>query len=476
MSDLWEIQKYVEAHPTNYEQRWRLTKRLYKEGEYRAALEHIQVLRNEWEPKPSVVRYHAATLTRLNRPAEAVRMLEKAGQEWPQDTEILEQLAMAYSRAGNLEDAASIWGDLASMVPDHKYARRAQDKLLREMRPERSDGSDSANETVPCSRCGTMNSPEVFECKNCLQRLDLIEDIVSSITSTSTERTKATITPWVKSGLLFLSLLYSAYAIMNALELKNAVAQDNFTVYVSWEQLMVEEFLFPRLILGGVLLVAWPLILRGAEVGAGLGGWFRLETAMTGMMWAALALAVSWIPGVGLIGWVLAVAGVSLAGTWLEYRDRPGVGLRIWIAEVSLVALILVIGITAVLGVGIFGQLPGIDAFSRIDRASTQLRISGTLSEPRIFQTQSSQSEWIDERASGLGLKISVSPEAVKREMTIQIMQDEVTILYESIVAREQYFDLKKIRPGLPAEVELLYGEDVQVTLDIVGVLPVTAL
>ena len=49
MTDVWDIAQYVEAHPDNNEQRWRLAKKLYMAWEYRLALEHLQVLKNEWD-------------------------------------------------------------------------------------------------------------------------------------------------------------------------------------------------------------------------------------------------------------------------------------------------------------------------------------------------------------------------------------------------------------------------------------------
>ena len=478
MSNTWDLQQYVEAHPDNHEQRWRLTKRLYKDGEFRAALEHLQVLSNEWDKKPSVIRYHAATLTRLKRPKEAVKVLEEASREWPKDADLLEQLAMAYTRAGNLEDAASIWGDIASMVPTHSYARRAQDKLLKEIRPGRSQGDPSeSNDIVPCSRCGTMNSLDVFSCKNCNQRLDLFDDGNATPDDTPIPASRSVeIVPWLKRGLLVVSLLFCLYAVNAALDSRNAVSEDNHGVYISWDELVAMELLMPHLVVGLVLLVVWPLILRGAEVSAGVGGWFSIDTALTGATWALFAFAVSWIPGVSLMGWCLAVVGVTLAGTWLEFRDRPMMGVRVWIVEISLVTLVLLIGIAAVIGPGFIGQMPEVDAFSRMDRTSSELQITGTIKEPRVFRTQSSQSDWIDERGAGLALKLTVPGEALDRELTFKVVQNGQTLLYEHIVAQEHYFDIETMQPDIDVTVELVDGGDVPVTLEMRGVLPIKEL
>lgn len=86
MADVWEIAEYVESHPENYDQRWRLCKKLYTAWEYRLALEHLLVLKNEWTQKANVRRYLGATYYRLSRYDEAVSELEEAVEIWPGET------------------------------------------------------------------------------------------------------------------------------------------------------------------------------------------------------------------------------------------------------------------------------------------------------------------------------------------------------------------------------------------------------
>jgi len=47
MVDIWELTKFVEDHPDNLDQRWRLVKAYYKDKDYRLALEHLLILRKE---------------------------------------------------------------------------------------------------------------------------------------------------------------------------------------------------------------------------------------------------------------------------------------------------------------------------------------------------------------------------------------------------------------------------------------------
>ncbi|MEK7795771.1 MAG: hypothetical protein AAB353_14635, partial [Candidatus Hydrogenedentota bacterium] len=82
MADVWELQQWVEGHPDRFDQRWRLAKKLFLAWEYRLALEHLLVLKNEWDRRPNVVRYLAATYYRLGRYEEAIEELRAATQSW----------------------------------------------------------------------------------------------------------------------------------------------------------------------------------------------------------------------------------------------------------------------------------------------------------------------------------------------------------------------------------------------------------
>lgn len=482
MSDhTWELQQYVEAHPENHDQRWRLAKRLYKEGEYRATLEHLQILTNELEMKPNLIRYHAATLTRLNRPTDAVNLLEKGSREWPEDAALLEQLAIAYARAGNQEDAASIWGDLAAMVPDHRFARRAQTKILEEMNAGEGGYYGEAGEyhrTVLCSRCGTMNTPDSFTCRSCTMRLDLIEDIVGGGDEIEVETPSRSIPirPWVMWGLMIASVIYGAIAMNAQFDVRNEGLLNNHNVYVSWSEFAANEFLMFQIAIGVLLIVTWPLILHGAMQAAGSESYFAFDTVVTGCTWATFAFALSWIPGVDLWVWLAAVLGVTLVGTLVEHRESFRMGMRIWVIEMSLAFLLIVVAISAIMGPTFLGEIPRIDEFAQIDHGQSEATLSGTIDDARTIRTRSSGSTWIDERSKGMALKLEVPAAELRREMTLQIIQNDRTLLYERVVAAEQYFDIERFEPGVDAMVELLDGAEVPVTLTVRGVLPVEEL
>ena len=83
MADIASLTEHVEAHPGDYEQRWRLAKKLYEAHEYAVALEHLEILRDEWVAKINLVRYLAAVYYRLDRHADSIAALATAVRAWP---------------------------------------------------------------------------------------------------------------------------------------------------------------------------------------------------------------------------------------------------------------------------------------------------------------------------------------------------------------------------------------------------------
>ena len=65
MADMWEVAQYVESHPDDNDQRWRLAKKFYMASEFRLALEHLSVLKTDWPDRINIRRYLAATQYRL---------------------------------------------------------------------------------------------------------------------------------------------------------------------------------------------------------------------------------------------------------------------------------------------------------------------------------------------------------------------------------------------------------------------------
>ena len=99
--DIAELAQHVRHSPSDHEQRWRLAKKLYKNGQYAAAVEHLQIVRQYRDDKLHVVRFLAATFYRLERYQEAADELADAVAQWPEELTLREQWARALRMAGN---------------------------------------------------------------------------------------------------------------------------------------------------------------------------------------------------------------------------------------------------------------------------------------------------------------------------------------------------------------------------------------
>lgn len=129
MADIWDIARYVEANPDDHEQRWRLAKKLYTAWEYRLALEHLQILKNEGPKRINILRYLGATYYRVGRYEESIRELETAISEWPEEIGLYEQLARVLEIAGNHPKAADMWEKALALDPHHPMAAHAAARL-----------------------------------------------------------------------------------------------------------------------------------------------------------------------------------------------------------------------------------------------------------------------------------------------------------------------------------------------------------
>lgn len=174
MADVDEIRAYVESHPDDHKQRWRLAKKLYSAWDYRSALEHLLALREVWPDQVPVLRYLAATYYRLGKYEEAERELKLALKEHPDEYSLLEQLAKVYEGAGRTDDAIDAWTKVQEIKPS-KTAEEALERLGMAMGTMAStmatnvpEMSSHGNETVMmCPHCGESNDVFSKRCSRC---------------------------------------------------------------------------------------------------------------------------------------------------------------------------------------------------------------------------------------------------------------------------------------------------------------------
>ena len=175
MADVDEIRAYVESHPDDHKQRWRLAKKLYSAWDYRSALEHLIILRDVWSDEVQVLRYLAATYYRLGKYDEAEAELKKALKSHPEEYSLLEQLAKIYEGGGQTDQAIEIWSKLMEVKPS-KAAEEALERLGMAQGTMASTmaayGSEEVSShgddtVVVCPHCGESNDVFSKRCVRC---------------------------------------------------------------------------------------------------------------------------------------------------------------------------------------------------------------------------------------------------------------------------------------------------------------------
>ena len=176
MADVEEIRAYVDSHPDDHKQRWRLAKKLYNAWDYRSALEHLLLLKEVWPDQVPVLRYLAATYYRLGKYGEAEKELKAALKEHPQEYSLLEQLAKVHEGAGDTDMAIECWTRVLEIKPESNTAKEALERLEMSMGTMAStmaantvqEMSSHGDETViVCPHCGESNDVFSKRCSRC---------------------------------------------------------------------------------------------------------------------------------------------------------------------------------------------------------------------------------------------------------------------------------------------------------------------
>ncbi|MCX8065678.1 MAG: tetratricopeptide repeat protein [Candidatus Hydrogenedentes bacterium] len=178
--NILDLLDYVEKNPKDYEKRWILAKKLYQNKDYHLALEHLRVLKEEWEPKVNVIRFLSAALYRLGKYEEAIEELRNAIKHWPDEQGLYEQLGRVLVTAQRYEEALNVYEELIKIVPNHRWAQLAVDKLKRILERKTlkrktypvilATDFDLLPETI-CKRCGADNPKEEKRCWKCGETL-----------------------------------------------------------------------------------------------------------------------------------------------------------------------------------------------------------------------------------------------------------------------------------------------------------------
>ncbi len=419
MADIWDITRYVESNPDDYKQRWRLAKKLYMNSEYRLALEHLQVLKKDWEPKVNVIRYLGATLHRLGRYEEAAAELQDAVDRWSDELPLWEQLAKVLEAAGRLKEAALTWEDIAERFPEHPRAAKAMKRLWLDSGghvPQTavvlgdSDEGPGAQPEVTCPRCGARNGDEIGRCWRChamlVEPTPAAEAPVSAFTLRPPELTPVL---WLLFGGLAAVMLLSAGVYLSVLALSTATEPG---LPLTVQGLLRRDLALRRVMIGLVLVVAWPVILRGVIAA------LRVERSdastvvgIFGILLAGATHVASFLPKSALLVTVLVAAIGPLALLLSFFRHDPLRALKAWAVQGLFMGVVGMVSLAAFIGVGALTQFSQIRAYAAGHDAAKEPGKTFVVEHETPFlvdiEWKTTRSNWLDARAGEVAFLIS---------------------------------------------------------------------
>ncbi len=478
MTDVWDIAQYVEAHPDNHDQRWRLAKKLYMAWEYRLALEHLQILKNESDKKINLSRYLAATYYRLSRYDDAIRELEGAISLWPDELGLHEQLARTLDVAGRKPEAAKVWEKIAEEEPDHPFANRAVEHL----RGEEHKDLDSAEPQTPaaaaaaglmeksCPHCGAMNSPEFRRCWQChasmLEPGESEEEGESSVSVLVAESES----PWgLIAGLTIAGLL--ALGVYLTLRAFAEQQPDSLAgVPETLSGFLLSTLLMTRMIVGLTALVVWPILWRVTALFVGLDEIHNDVLYRCGAILACVTYAVSWVPGSFIYLIVLAPIFLSAALAFGALKAPRARAFFFWVVQGAAMALVVVALLAGRHGIGIVADVPAMFRFASSGATTSIERKAWTPFELGL-RWESTGSKWLDENGSTVRVSVRTAPHT--KPIFIELREGGNTLEYVEFTSESYAFDYSPILPSKAYRLLFTGEEGVDATVSVSGVLQI---
>lgn len=495
LSKIWEIAQFVENHPDDLDQRWRLAKKLYMAWEYRLALEHLQVLRNEWRPKLNVWRYLAATYFRLGRYDDAVAELEAAIKEWPEELGLREQLARVLETADRRLDAATVWGEIKKLDPSHPIASSAVKRLRA---PEKKKvaptedlhlgDSDSGIDLRPgrvCPNCGAQNSDDFDRCWQCHAALSL-HNLKPGTPAPKKRVLRFTLSP--EALALSIGMVAAGFLTFGVyLTLRYLLASKGQDALASGEMLDVVNATLgaTRLGIGLCMLVLWPLALWiGLRLAAPEESVPASLVSLSGVLLASLAYTCAWLPVPMAAVTIVIPTLVSLAIVVLAFRLRFAQAVAVWAIQLLLAALFTLgafVGIEYYRLEAVFNPLTEIPASAghlmRMEggSASTEYHFQDTVApfEQRGVRWGSTGSSWLDHQVGDI--LFTVTGCGTDAQMKFELRDKSGTLIFDP-VTRDPWTITYRVAPGETYDILVSGPEGANVQVKAAGMLqPVIA-
>jgi len=482
MADIGELRRRVEAEPGDHELRWRLAKRLYADSDYREALTHLRILKNEWERKLHVLRYLAASYFRLGRYDEAMGELLDCIETWPREIALREQLAKVYSAAGRETEATQVWESVLELDPSNRMARKAL--KLRDTRPpmntpypvsaphESDDGLDLRPVSM-CTRCGAQNSAEFERCWQCGAGLHeantppaaLLVEPEPMMLSRLTGRVATVLFVALLAGAVFVTARY----VPGAFDTSPTVDPPQTMAEIFLRELTPARLTlwFAAFLAVTVMLSVAAKVLRLKDAGARftLGLSMAVATAMYLCTWLPVPYLVAAFAGVALLVFPITI-WMAGAGLW------KGLAAALFVLTAAVGAAI---GVGwAYFGVSIFQEREAIAAFvARHDaQVSPGVHPAQELAARADFTIEwsSTGSPWLDSLANEAGITMVSQPIDPPLRLELYVNDDMEFVHLEEPASHLRI----RVKAGVLYRAVLRGEEGVEAQMHITGVLTPT--
>lgn len=484
MAEVWDIARYVEDHPEDHAQRWRLAKKLYTAWEYRLALDHLLLLKKEGSNRLNVVRYLGATYYRLGRYDEAVKELEEALETWPDELGLREQLARVLEISGSRERAAEAWAEIGELDPQHPIAgsavrrlsKRADDTPVRDLRLEDSDSGIDLRPGRVCANCGAQNSEEFDRCWQCHAQLGATRDSGRLVAH-------APVGPVVSEEWLLLAMGFGAVVAVSlgvfmALRLLFVETEPGVLIASIWD-VWSYRVAGLRVALGGVALLGWPVALWAALysvrppqlVPPSLVNFTALATA-------GIAYLSTWLQADLFFLAPVLPAAISLALILGFFRIGPGRAFLVWGLHLGILVALFYGAFIVVERVRLgefFNPIAEFNALRAYAAASATDQPEGARAFPEGLtpytlpvRWESTGSRWLDVAAGEVEFK--VINESKQSGLRFELRGPTGTLVFDDIT-RESYVRRFRIEPRVDYTVSVTGSGGVPVRVFTTGLL-----
>jgi len=477
-----ELLAYVDDHPRDHEHRWRLAKKLYMAWEYKRALEHLVILKEEWHRKLNVQRYLAATYYRLGRYDDSIKELTAALETWPEEVGLREQLARVYEVSGKHTHALAEWKKILALEPGHATAEKALARLQSQRpgppgaqapSPGGTDAIDLAPKVV-CPHCGTQNSAAFDRCWHCHTALLKPGTPTPMVVRDTGEADVSNAWLWTLALGLSIVAFTSLDVYLTLREMASAsVAAALHQVPLTVDQLLRRSMMTPRFVLAGVLVVGAYIALQiGANTtkatSVTTGTMLSIALLVTALGYAVSFAPVAALPYAALLSPVISL--VMIAGTFgIGFARSAG----IWAVQTAVLA-VLSVGVV----VGFNGPGPFLEfgAISRHAAAQASLPAPGVYEGPVQAKTpcemdvswQSTGSPWLDRVAGQVAFEFTATPPL---ESGIVKVMDGKNSLRTELIKAAPARTSAVVKPGQTYQVVLKTDTPTAVSVNAFGVL-----